>query len=94
MREAILRESFQFGIESERRQCGVSHETSSKQTGYVAVNTKSFGKALILNQFVSKNETVVFNTKVEMIWGRKVRNMLSIVGNGLIDDYNGWRKDD
>jgi hypothetical protein len=37
-----------FCFESESGQCGVSQETSSEESHYVAINTKSFAKALVL----------------------------------------------
>jgi hypothetical protein len=51
MREALGGEALQtrMGLESERGQCGVGNETSSEENGYVAIKTKSFGRALILN---------------------------------------------
>jgi hypothetical protein len=95
--EARGRETFytRFRLESESGQCGVSQETSRKESGYVATNTKSWRKALILNQFatVSKEETIVFHTKVIAVWGKITRNMLAVFGNGLIDDFDGGRKE-
>jgi hypothetical protein len=37
MGKAKVRETCQFSLESESGQCGVSHETSSEESGYVAV---------------------------------------------------------
>jgi hypothetical protein len=52
--------------EESSRQCGVSQETANEESCYVAINTKSFAKALILNKFatVSKNQTVIVHAKV------------------------------